>query len=182
MSSLLSDMSLLSRLDATNEMVNGKLSNYKCIDAAAILWQIEEETAAQFQEQKILLQLNIPDTLPMYGDSSLIYSLFRNIFSNALAYATGATRFTVSVQVEAGRYTFTLSDDGTGVPEIHLPHLFERFYRIDKGRSRRLGGTGLGLSIVKNIALQYGGYAIARTTPGGGLTVEVELNATLTTP
>lgn len=181
MSRLLSDMSLLSRLDATNEMVNGKLSNSK-IDAAAILRQIEEETVVQFQEQKMQLQLNIPDTLPMYGDSSLIYSLFRNIFSNALAYATGATRFTVSVDVEADRYTFILSDDGTGVPETHLPHLFERFYRIDKGRSRRLGGTGLGLSIVKNIALQYGGYAIARTTPGGGLTVEVELNTTQPTP
>lgn len=176
MSSLLADMSTLSRLDATPEMVNGKSSNSKCIDAALILHQIEEETASQFRERGIDLQMNIPQTLPMQGEASLIYSLFRNIFSNALAYATGATSFKVQVKVSASKYTFQFIDNGAGVPTEHLPHIFERFYRIDKGRSRRLGGTGLGLAIVKNIALQYGGSAKASQTSGGGLTVEVELS------
>lgn len=173
MSSLLADMNMLSRLDETNEMVNGKLSNGKCIDAALILRQIQEETSAAFIEQNVTLMMNIPASLPMKGDSSLIYSLFRNIFSNTLAYATDATYFKVLVNVSGDRYTFTFADNGVGVPEGHLPHIFERFYRIDKGRSRRLGGTGLGLAIVKNIALQYGGSATAYQTPGGGLTVEV---------
>lgn len=176
MSSLLADMSTLSRLDATPEMVNGKSSNSKRIDAALILHQIEEETASQFHERGIDLQMNIPQTLPMQGEASLIYSLFRNIFSNALAYATGATSFKVQVKVSASKYTFQFIDNGAGVPTEHLPHIFERFYRIDKGRSRRLGGTGLGLAIVKNIALQYGGSAKASQTSGGGLTVEVELS------
>lgn len=96
-------------------------------------------------------------------------------FNNALAYATEATYFRVTAAVSGRRYTFTFADNGAGVPERHLPHLFERFYRIDKGRSRRLGGTGLGLAIVKNIALQYGGSATAMPTPGGGLTIEVEV-------
>lgn len=176
MSSLLADMSTLSRLDATPEMVNGKSSNSKRIDAALILHQIEEETASQFRERGIDLQMNIPQTLPLQGEASLIYSLFRNIFSNALAYATGATFFKVQVKVSASKYTFLFIDNGAGVPTEHLPHIFERFYRIDKGRSRRLGGTGLGLAIVKNIALQYGGSAKASQTSGGGLTVEVELS------
>lgn len=118
---------------------------------------------------------NTADSLPMQGDASLVYSLFRNIFSNTLAYATDATYFRVQAEVSGDRYTFTFTDNGAGIPMDHLPHIFERFYRVDKGRSRRLGGTGLGLAIVKNIALQYGGSAVASQTPGGGLTIEVEL-------
>ncbi len=175
MSRLLADMSTLSQLDATQEMVNDKLLNSKSIDAALILRQIEEETAAQFRERNILLQMSIPQTLPMQGDASLIYSLFRNIFSNTLTYATDATYFKVQAKASVGRYLFTFIDNGPGVPNEHLPHIFERFYRIDKGRSRRLGGTGLGLAIVKNIALQYGGSVTASQTPGGGLTIEIEL-------
>ena len=176
MSRLLSDMSMLSRLDATQEMVNSKSSNCKSIDAALILRQIEEETVSQFREKNVQLQMNIPQTLPMTGDASLIYSLFRNIFSNTLAYATDATYFKVQAKASSGRCFFTFVDNGPGVPAEHLPHIFERFYRIDKGRSRRLGGTGLGLAIVKNIALQYGGCVTASTTPGGGLTIEIELS------
>lgn len=171
MSQLLADMSTLTRLDeAYIERPRAE------IDAAAILRQIQEETAGQFQNQKMLLQMNIPVAMPMQGDASLVYSLFRNIFSNALAYATDATYFRVQAKAAAGRYTFSFIDNGVGVPAEHIPHIFERFYRIDKGRSRRLGGTGLGLAIVKNIALQYGGYASAEPTPGGGLTVNIQLS------
>lgn len=170
MSQLLADMNTLTRLDEAH------ISRPKTqIDAANILRQIQEETIVQFYEQNILLTMNIPDTMPMQGDASLIYSLFRNIFSNAIAYATGATYFQVQAKASADRYTFIFTDNGAGVPSEHLPHIFERFYRIDKGRSRRLGGTGLGLAIVKNIALQYGGSAVASSTPGGGLTVEITL-------
>lgn len=176
MSRLLADMSILSQLDATGEMVNRKFSNSKCIDAALILRQIEEETASQFRERNILLQMNIPDTIPMQGDASLIYSLFRNIFSNTLTYATDATFFKVEASGDKRGAVFTFIDNGPGVPNEHLPHIFERFYRIDKGRSRRLGGTGLGLAIVKNIALQYGGSVTACQTPGGGLTIEIAIS------
>lgn len=173
MSRLLADMSTLTRLDEAH--INRPQT---MIDAALILRQIEEETTAQFREQHTLLQLDVPTTLPMQGDASLIYSLFRNIFSNALNYATGATYFRVQAKALAGTLYFTISDNGPGVPPEHLPHIFERFYRIDKGRSRRLGGTGLGLAIVKNIALQYGGSATATQTPGGGLTIDIEILST----
>ncbi len=170
MSRLLADMSTLTRLDEAH--ITRPQTQ---IDAAQILHQIEEETAMYFREKNIQLRLNIPQTLPMTGDAALIYSLFRNIFSNTLAYATDATYFKVQVKASAGKYLFTFIDNGPGVPNEHLAHIFERFYRIDKGRSRRLGGTGLGLAIVKNIALQYGGSVTASQTPGGGLTIEIEL-------
>lgn len=185
MSNLLADMNMLTRLDEAQEMVSGKFSNGRNVDVAVILRQIQEETAMLFRDQNMELQLQIPSALPMQGDASLIYSLFRNIFNNALSYATGATYFRVHAKVikipalsgRAGGYTyiFTFADNGVGVPAEHLPHIFERFYRIDKGRSRRLGGTGLGLAIVKNIALQYNGSATAYPTPKGGLTIEIEL-------
>ena len=172
MSLLLSDMSTLTRLD------EAQISRPQTpIDATTILRQIQQETSVLFRNQNITLQFSIPDSMPMTGDASLIYSLFRNIFSNVLAYATDATCFRVQAKASGERYHFTLIDNGIGVPESHLPHIFERFYRIDKGRSRRLGGTGLGLAIVKNIALQYGGTATATHTPGGGLTIDIELNA-----
>lgn len=171
MSRLLADMSTLTRLDEAHITRPDTQ-----IDAATILRQIHDETASQFHEQNIQLQLHIPQSLPMQGDASLIYSLFSNIFSNVIAYAADATYFQVQARVSGERYTFTFIDNGIGVPEEHLPHIFERFYRIDKGRSRSLGGTGLGLAIVKNVALLHDGSVTASTTPGGGLTIEVELH------
>ncbi len=172
MSRLLADMSTLTQLDETS-ITRSKST----IDVVTIINQIKEETAQQFADRNIQLRMRLPEHMPMQGDSSLVYSLFRNIFGNTLAYATEATYFEVQVHASGDRYTFTLADNGAGVPAKHLPHIFERFYRIDKGRSRRLGGTGLGLAIVKNIAIQYGGTATAHATPGGGLTIEITLMA-----
>lgn len=171
MSRLLLDMSTLTQLDEA-DLARPNTT----IDAAKILRQIVEETASQFEERNMEVRMNsVPEHLPMQGDSSLIYSLFRNIFSNTLAYAMGASYFEVKVRETMDSYVLQFVDNGVGVPEKHLPHLFERFYRTDKGRSRRLGGTGLGLAIVKNIAVRYGGYATASNTRGGGLTIEVAI-------
>lgn len=169
---LLSDMSTLTQLDEAH--ITRPVTN---IDAAQILRQIIEETAQQFEDQHIdILASSVPQHLPMMGDSSLVYSLFRNIFSNTLAYATGATYFEIQVKASKDSYDFQFIDNGVGVSQEHLPHLFERFYRTDKGRSRQLGGTGLGLAIVKNIAVRYGGHVTASTTPGGGLTIDLTIS------
>lgn len=172
MSSLLADMSTLTRLDEAS-LVRPTTQ----IDASEILRQIADETQSLFDENHILLRLHIPTSMPMQGDASLIYSLFRNLFNNVIAHAVDATFCDVQAKASNDHYIFKFSDNGVGVPEEHLPHIFERFYRVDKSRSRRLGGTGLGLAIAKNIALQYGGGIGAETTPGGGLTITVDLHA-----
>lgn len=171
MSRLLNDMSTLTRLDeAAIERPNTE------IDAILILQGILAETQSLFDKQNIILTTSLPNQLMMSGDSALIYSMFRNIIDNTLSYAMGATSFKVSAQQRGEEIEFTFADNGVGVNAAHLPHLFERFYRVDKGRSRKLGGTGLGLAIVKNIAVQYGGTATAETTPGGGLTISITVH------
>ena len=118
--------------------------------------------------------------MEVLGDQSLIYSIFRNLVDNAIAYAIGASHLEiVCCEIETeGRhfFEFQVRDDGPGVEEKHLEHLFERFYRIDKGRSRKLGGTGLGLAIVKNAVAVHGGSTTALATPGGGLTIRFTLS------
>ncbi|MCH5328989.1 MAG: two-component sensor histidine kinase, partial [Coprobacter sp.] len=107
--------------------------------------------------------LDIPE-LTIRGNRILLESIFRNLIDNAIAYS-GATEMRISADSE-GR--FTVSDNGCGIAPEHLPHIFERFYRVDKGRSRAAGGTGLGLSIVRNAVALHGGDI--RAESAGGLT------------
>ena len=108
-------------------------------------------------------------------------SIFRNLVDNVIAYATGASLVEITckpvVSDNSKLYEFSVSDNGPGVEPQHLEHIFERFYRVDKGRSRKLGGTGLGLAIVKNAVTVHGGTVTAFPTPGGGLTVMFTLQA-----
>ena len=112
----------------------------------------------------------LPEGLTVQGNSSLLYSIFRNLTDNAIAYAGTHISITIRCFREDERfYYFSFSDTGVGVGPEHLSRLFERFYRVDKGRSRKLGGTGLGLAIVKNAVILHGGTIFAKNTPGGGL-------------
>lgn len=176
MSSLLADMSMLTRLD---EAPISRPTTQ--IDLAAVIQGIAEETHALFEQKGITLHIGEPlGPLTIQGDYSLLYSLVRNVIDNALLHAVGATLLNIAASARNNIIRLTFTDNGQGVADEHLPHIFERFYRADKGRSRRLGGTGLGLAIVKNIALQYGGNVSAEPTPGGGLTITITLMQKLT--
>lgn len=172
MSRLLSDMNMLTRLDEAQ--INRPST---MVDVMRVTRQIVSETQSAFEEKNILVTLRMDEEIMLKGDESLIYSMIRNIFDNVLFHAVGATRFDVSMSVSSGKkMRFVFSDNGVGVSSEHLSHIFERFYRLDKGRSRRLGGTGLGLAIVKNIIHQYDGSINALPTEGGGLTLVLEFH------
>ena len=128
------------------------------------------EVALALEEKHITVINRLPDELSINGNSSLLYSIFRNLMDNAIAYAgTGVTVKINCFREDEKFYYFSFSDTGTGVPEEHLNRIFERFYCVDKGRSRKLGGTGLGLAIVKNAVLFHGGTIFAKNNPSGGL-------------
>lgn len=175
MNKLLLDMSALTKLDEMEEKGTVQREEFRPVDVLSIIQNVLDDVGLQLQDKKIKASVSCPNRVEVLGDQSLIYGIFRNLVDNAIAYATGATSLKISCREENGSdgpfYAFSVSDNGPGVPPQHLPHLFERFYRVDKGRSRKLGGTGLGLAIVKNAVVAHGGTAIAEPTPGGGLTI-----------
>ena len=177
MNKLLQDMSALTKLDEMDDRQSRE--NYHLVNVLHIIQNVLDDTALQLHEKGITPSLQVPQHIEVNGDASLLYSIFRNLIDNAIAYATGASRLDiVCKETESeGRhfYEFLVSDNGSGVEPQHLDHIFERFYRIDKGRSRKLGGTGLGLAIVKNAVAAHGGTTTATLTPGGGLTIRFTL-------
>ncbi len=121
--------------------------------------------------KKITTEVALPGNPTIYGNYSLLYSIFRNLYDNAIAYAGEGIRITVSCYKEDPKfYYFSFSDNGVGVSEEHVNRIFERFYCVDKGRSRKVGGTGLGLSIVKNGVNFHKGQISAKSGLGKGMT------------
>lgn len=174
MSKLLLDMAQLTRLDEMPIQPTSEAES-NLVDVVPIIHNVLEDTALQLQEKGMERIVDLPSRIiissPLPDAEQALYSVFRNLVDNALAYAQKATQ--VCITYHDG--TFLFSDNGLGVAPEHLPHLFERFYRVDKGRSRKLGGTGLGLAIVKNVVAAHGGTITAQTTPGGGLTIRFSL-------
>jgi signal transduction histidine kinase len=179
MNKLLLDMSALTKLDEMDDNKSRAHREYRQVNLLQVIQNVLDDTALQLQNKGITPSLQVPQHVEVQGDPNLLYSIFRNLIDNAIAYATGATYLKiVCTEVESEGchyYEFTVSDNGSGVELQHIEHIFERFYRVDKGRSRKLGGTGLGLAIVKNAVAAHRGTATAQLTPGGGLTIKFTL-------
>lgn len=162
---LVQDIAALDRIDGAAHTLHREP-----VDLARLVADIQQEVAPQLEAQGMTVSDELPPVLRVSGDAGMLYSIFRNLFDNAIAYAgTGTTVYIRLIRIEDSLYYFSFADDGTGVADEHLPRLFERFYRVDKGRSRRSGGTGLGLAIVRNAVALHGGTITARRRPGGGL-------------
>jgi signal transduction histidine kinase len=170
LTALLQDISILNRMDyAANVLTMER------VDVSQLFADIVQETALAFENRKMTLSNSLSQGIIVRGNPSLLYSVFRNLVDNALNYAGQGTVVKVYAVEETDYWHFVFTDNGVGIPPEHLPRIFERFYRIDKGRSRSLGGTGLGLAIVKNAVMLHGGTIIAKPTEGGGLTFEFSI-------
>ena len=165
---LLRDISVLYRIEEA-----GKLFDLTPINITKLTKEIELECTKQIQEKNITTQTSLfnEKDIIIEGNYSLLYSIFRNLYDNAIAYAGKGAKISLSCYKEDKEFFyFSFSDNGTGIEESHINRIFERFYRVDKGRSRKLGGTGLGLSIVKNAVQFHNGNISAKSSPGKGVT------------
>lgn len=164
LTSLLQDISTLNRMDDAPEIKENVEVNI-----SQMVEDISKETALQLEKHHMSFIINLPENIIVQGNKSLLYSVFRNLTDNAIAYAGYGTTITLDAVEKNKEWSFAFYDNGIGVANEHLSRIFERFYRVDKGRSRKLGGTGLGLAIVKNAVMIHGGTIQAKNLPTGGL-------------
>lgn len=164
LTSLLQDISTLNRMDDAPEIKENVEVNI-----SQMVEDISKETALQLEKHHMSFIINLPENIIVHGNKSLLYSVFRNLTDNAIAYAGNGTTITLDAIENNKDWSFAFYDNGIGVANEHLSRIFERFYRVDKGRSRKLGGTGLGLAIVKNAVMIHGGTIQAKNLPTGGL-------------
>ena len=163
LTALLQDISTLNKMDYAPDLLK-----MERVDVSALFADIVQETALAIDARQMTLRNYLPQDIIVQGNPSLLYSIFRNLVDNAVSYAGRGSVVEVSAVEQPSHWRFTFKDNGIGIPAEHLPRIFERFYRIDKGRSRDMGGTGLGLAIVKNAVLLHGGnIAISNAEPSG---------------
>lgn len=172
LSALLHDISTLNRLDDAPAM-----TRFEMVDMVEIIEDIKQQTALQMEAKRMTFVTHLPAEIKVQGNPSLLYSVFNNLTNNAIAYAGEGTTVTVEARKDGDKWRFCFSDNGIGVAREHLPRIFERFYRIDKGRSREMGGTGLGLAIVKNALLIHGGTITANKNNDQGLRFDFYMKA-----
>lgn len=167
---LLGDVSLITRMEDGSQLI-GK----EPVDINNIINEIAAELEIMPEEERFTLHTDFNEQVIIDGNQSLIGSIFRNLTENAIAYSGGRNIYISLIENNKQLCRICFEDDGCGVEEKQLPRLFERFYRVDKGRSRQMGGTGLGLAIVKHAVQFHGGSINVTNRNGGGLKFEFTL-------
>ena len=167
---LLRDVSLITRIeDGTGTIEKEEVVINDLLD------EIAYELSVIPEEERMSLKIDFRERVVVNGNQSLIGSIFRNLTENAISYSEGKTIYITLAENTRDSCRIIFEDDGQGVDESKLPRLFERFYRVDKGRSRSKGGTGLGLAIVKHAVLFHGGTISVTNRPQGGLRFDFTL-------
>lgn len=167
---LLNDVSLITRIEDGNTIISKEP-----IVINEIIKEVGEELEIMPENERLILHTNFTQKVTIEGNLSLIGSIFRNLTENAIRYSEGKNIYISLIENNDAKCLIRFEDDGKGVKEEELPHLFERFYRVDKGRSRQMGGTGLGLAIVKHSVQFHGGTIKVSNRPQGGLRFDFSL-------
>lgn len=167
---LIDDLYDLSRSDL------GALSYHKrSLDPCAVLRADVRGVEAEFEKTDIAVQVNAAVDVQVHADADRLSQLFRNLLANSARYTDTGGRLEIEVTREGRWVVFAFNDSAPGVPGEELPHLFERFHRVERSRSRDTGGAGLGYAICRNIALAHGGRISVDHSALGGLCVQVRL-------
>lgn len=170
LTSLLQDISLLNKMDyAAQDLEMSR------VNVSLLVADIISESEHSFEAREMTVKNCMPQDVNVTGNMALLYSVFRNIIDNAINYAGNNTTIEITARKCTHYWDIEVSDNGKGVPDELLSRIFERFFTVDKGRSKSMGGTGLGLAIVKNAVLLHGGMVSAKNLSSGGLSVCITL-------
>jgi len=173
MERLVRDLLRLARLDAGQET----LERVAC-SVVSLVSGVEREMESLLEVRGQRIDTDIAqDATHVAGDAAKLHDVLRNLIENASNYSPEGATIEVAARRTDGLIAITLADRGPGVPEADLPRIFERFYRVDRSRTRDPGGTGLGLSIVRHLVELHGGRVSAANRPGGGAVFTVRLPA-----
>ena len=146
------------------------------LDLSHMLYEFADHVSAVVQQAGLTLQVDVPDHLPrIEANPEQMVMLIRNLVDNAIHYTRRGGTVTLAARQVNGYVEIRVSDTGMGIPPEELPHIFDRFYRVDRARTRRQGGTGLGLSLVRSIAEAHGGRVEVDSRVNVGTTFTIYL-------
>jgi signal transduction histidine kinase len=168
MKRLVDDLLTLARADAGEEVLH-----LETLALTPLLWEVYEQS--QWLTNGHTLRLEVADELTVRGDADRLKQLLLNLLDNAFKHTPSPGTITLWARRQGEEVGFGVTDTGPGIPAEHLPHLFDRFYRVDKARSREQGGSGLGLAIGRWIAAAHGGRLEVQSEVGQGTTFTVLL-------
>ncbi len=172
LNAIIEDLLSLSRIEQDSD--TGAIVTEEC-RLRDVLVNAIGDCSPKAKEKAIVIDLQCDNGLIARVNPPLLEEAVVNLIDNAIKYSDSNKRVTVTAGEEQGKVTLQVKDEGKGIDQQYLPRLFERFYRVDKARSRQMGGTGLGLAIVKHIVQAHGGSVDVSSTPGSGSTFSIYL-------
>jgi two-component system phosphate regulon sensor histidine kinase PhoR len=172
LNSIIEDLLILSRLEEDRER---KENSFEVTELKPVLASAIELASIKAEDKQMKIQLVCDEQIVVRMNTALLEQAVLNLVENAIKYSPLGGDVRISVEQNGKEVAITVKDNGCGITQEHLPRIFERFYVVDKGRSRKLGGTSLGLAIVKHIAQVHGGSVTVESSPGRGSTFTIHL-------